>query len=320
MKKKSMILLACLGLFLLLEYGSFMIINEQVKLEIRSKVQKSKKQIEQDINELMGYKDAITVGKLGGYAPDEYIIDLSWFKSNGWTVLPDSTRVQARMKKFILSYSDIVDTPYSTNSLGTNSSYEIIKQLDVLYSIWLHSTVWEISHLYKYANTLYLEELRPYAWGYKKVANYEKVYRPTGYEACKNAFEYLTKKDRKYAGCFTEENNKINAILNQKNTYYRFRNIKKATQDDENMERARKNERLYYRCDSKFSYIHNGYYVVFFEKVVPQREYVLEEDTELIEKQIFNKTMMIFAIATASALLLIALLVFIVTAIRKRTK
>ena len=287
MQHSRILINVLIALFVIVEMGAYFFIEQQVKSDVDNEVQQHYESIDKEINTLMEYKEKITTGKLGEYGPDQTPMNLEWFEGKNWTLYPDSTYPQARMKHFISSFSnDVLFTVLQT------PNHKIMKEMESVYPIYLPGTVWEIEQLYKSASSLYVKHIVPYAWGYKKCKSYEKRFRPTGYAACIDAYEYLTQEDTKISTSFTEGTGKINAILSLSNKYFY---IERADRDEfENRQRE---------INSQFGYIHNNYYVVFYEEDYPEVEYKICSKVRTIEKEILNRTLNIFIITTIILLL-----------------
>lgn len=288
-----------LVLFCIIESVAYFFIHRQVEDKIWSEALEYRNELEMEINNLMGYKEAIVTGKLGGYAPDDDPMDLRWFQKNYWLELPDSTYWQAKRKNFVSTYNEY-------NLLG---NYTEIKKLEFLCLIVFPTSVWEIKYLQKSGSTLYLQHISPYAWGHKKCSSYEKIFRPTGYESCKIAFEYLLQESEKYAPFFTNESGKIDVILGVENKYYFVKRIKDETDniiEKMNQQRRQNNEREKYESSSRFRYVYNNYYLVFYEEELPKIKYQIYPKEYLIKKNIFNGTLNIFLMVSA----IVALILF----------
>ena len=282
-----------LVLFCIIELGAYFFINRQVEDNVRSETIEYRNELETEINNLMGYKEAIVTGKLGGYAPDDNPMDLRWFQKDYWVELPDSTYWQAKRKNFIATFSE------GWLSLD-NQPYEMIKQLEHLCPIVSPASVWEIKCLQKSGSSFYLQCIYPYAWGYNKCSSYERQFRPTSYELCKGAFEYLTNESDKYAPNFTEESSKIDVILGLENKYYFLTRIESDSEIDEkemNRQRRLNNEREKHVSHSNFERVSNRYYSVFCEEEFPV-EYRIYPKISLIEKDIFHETLNIFLVVS----------------------
>lgn len=301
---KRSILLILLTIFCIIELSSFYYIKQQIESDVWNTVYKYSADINKEINDLMGYKEEIVTGELGYYAPDSTPLDLTWFKNNNYRKFPDSTYTQARMKNFISSFSE----NKLLWPLDKEPPYTIIKNTEILYPIIFPSSVWEIKRLYKSGSFLYVQHIVPYAWGYKKCDSYEKQFRPTGYNACQDAFDYLTKESRKYASSFINESGKIDIILNLENKYYYIDFVK--DEEDEMLER---NKFLNYR----YGYVHNYYSVVFFEEEVPEVEYKIYAKHSLIKKEILHKTLNVFLITSVVTLLILTIIYWCIKDPRK---
>lgn len=314
-KKKSNneILIVLLILFFVIELGVYFFIVKQVETSVDVEVAQYQVDIEKEINNLMGYKEELTVGKLGGYAPDEAPLDLEWFMYGRWLEYPDSTLRLAGMKNFISSFSDEYTDIFNSINEKKKTSNNQIAKLECLYTInWPHS-VWEIKHLYKSGSLLYVQSIVPYAWGYKKCASFEKQYRPNGYRACKEAFEFLTKESEDISRSFTDETSKIEAILSLNNKYFDIRRVQKeslTTEDDLERQQRTYKEKKKYTSYSQYGYVYDNYSVVFYEKQLPEIEYQIYCKTSLKEKEVFNKTLNDLIIVSVFILLLFVVVGF----------
>ena len=207
---------AFIASLVIIEMSAYFYIKQQIETSVSNEVRQHYESIDKEINTLMEYKEKITTGKLGGYGPGNSPMNLDWFKGQNWTLYPDSTYFLAWRKHFISSFSE----KKYVFSFEKNRDYDIIKKLELLCPIYYPTDVWEIKQLRKVTSFLYVRSISPHAWGYKKCNSYEKQFRPTGYTACKEAFDYLIKEDTEIAETFTEESGKINAILNLSNKYF----------------------------------------------------------------------------------------------------
>lgn len=286
---------AFIASLVIIEISAYFYIKQQIETSVSNEVRQHYVSIDKEINTLMEYKERITTGKLGGYGPDDSPMNLDWFKGQNWTLYPDSTYFLAWRKHFIYSFSE-----NKTFEFENNHDYNVIKKLEFLYPIYLPTDVWEIKQLHKVANSLYVQSISPHAWGYKRCNSYERQFRPTGYIACKEAFDYLIKENTEIAEVFTEEFSKINTILNLSNKYFYINRIDKGE-----TETTKENTYTFY---SQFGYIQNHYYIVFYEKEFPEVEYRISPKKYLIEKEIFNRTLNTFIIITIPILLILILL------------
>lgn len=302
---KSPLINVLVILFIIIEMSAYFLIKEQVEVSIQNEIRQHYIDIESNVNVLMGYNEKITTGKLDGYAPGAVPMDLEWFKGYNWTEYPDSTIWQARNKNFIATYCE-------DKLIGT-SEYAKIKELECLYTISYFSTVWELECLRKSASSLFLYHIYPYAWGYKKCNAYEKQFRPTGYNACKDVFEYLTENDERYATYFTNESNKVDAILNLENKYYyikRIDNDRRIMEEEENRQRRMNKEREIYTSSNRFDYIHNYYYGVFCEIEFPEIEYRISPKESYIKKETNNRILNNFLIISTITLLILFIIYY----------
>lgn len=241
----------------------------------------------------MNYKTSITVGQLGGYSPDEVPFDLWWFEGRHWMEYPDSTKRQAYLKHFILTFSEGYTDRF--DNWIKNDLYTEIEDLDCLYLIKIPFSVWKIEHLYKgYDSSLCVQQILPYAWGYRKCSSFDKLYRPTGYTACKDVFDYITQKMPVYSKSFTEDDNKIDAILHLQNKYFEIQPIEE--------------EKTTAFCYPEFSSIHNYYYTVFYEKRLPETKYQIYYRDFRIKEEISNKIQKIFIPVAIGVLFFITIL------------
>ncbi len=282
-----------LVLFCIIESVAYFYINRQIEDKVWSDAIEYRSELEAEINNLMGYKETIVTGKLGGYGPDNNPLDLRWFQKGHWAELPDSTYWQAKRKNFIATFSESMFSLHSRH-------YEMIKQLEILCPIVLPATVWEIKCLQKSGPSFYLQCISPYAWGYNKCSSYERQFRPASYELCKNAFEYLINESDKYAPNFTRESGKIDVILGLENKYYFIKRIESERERDEkemNHQRRLNNEREKYVSNSNFEWVSNRYYSVFCEDEFPV-EYQIYPKTYLIEKDISHETLNVFLVVS----------------------
>lgn len=301
-------------LFIIIETSAYFLIKEQVGVGIQNEIRQHYLDLEKNINILMGYNDKIITGKLEGYAPDTSPMDLDWFKGRNWTMFPDSTIWQARKKNFIYTFCE-------DKLIYNNNEYAKIEELEYLYTIAYPGTVWEIECLRKSASSLFLYHIHPYAWGYKKCKTYEKQFRPTGYNACKDAFEYLTKNDEKYATYFTNESNKVDAILNLENKYYyikRIDNDRKIMEEEENRQRRMNREREIYSSSNRFDYIHNYYYGVFCEIEFPETEYRISPKESYIKNETNNRILNNFLIISTITVLILFIIFYGIKNMQKK--
>lgn len=297
MKNNKIVYTFLFILFCVIEILLYSFVHKQIKHMIFSEVEQYRTDIEEEINELMGYKNNITVGKLYRNAPEKIKINLKVFNGTFYSKLPDTTYLCVKNKRFISYFSEHYGFPFSVNK---NQSHDIITQIDSLYAIEVFNLIWKVTNLEKRGSSLYISNMSPCAWGHKKVHLWEKQFLPTGYVACKNAFEYLI--NEVYKDSFTREFGKIDVILGLHNKYFKI---------DRNLEYPKNgwdDERKQWCCLSDFVCIHNRYYVVFYEKE-PDLEYEICRKNNVIEKEIKYKTLNVFFPLTIVLLLILIVLI-----------
>ncbi len=284
MKSKMSFLLI---LFLFVELVVYFSINKLIESTIEDDIKSHKISFEEKINSLMNYKNEITTGDLGGYGPGEHSIDLEWFEDSNWLQYPDSSRMDKYVRDFLLAYSE------SYNLLYDLGRYDEIKKMESIYLIILPTSVWSVSHLYKSRDYFEVKNMRPTAWGYKKCNSFEKQFRPTGYEACKDAFEYITK-ESKYAHSFTDKSASIDAILDLENKYYYI---------------ARR------ESDIEPTYfpriVYNNYYTVFYTSSVTS-SYEIKRKNSFIKKEILDNTLIYFSFVSIGILLVFCIIGYVI--------
>lgn len=252
-------------LFILLYGLSRYLFNLYTDYYFNQKKTELKNDLDAQLNKIFNGSNKIVEAKLGKYYPDTVRIDPFYLKHNddlyyrSAFLMPENDGFQVRRKYFCM-----------------HTEYKDIKDLEVIWSISLPTVVWEIKVLEKTEEGYYVQySLEPIAVGYKKLTNkYEKAFRPSLYDCCKNQFKYITENDEEIKYFYNPS--QINRIVNFQSIGNKYYYLSRQRDNEWSEEKPK-----YYRYEDDFkkremyetfngiSYIHNYYYKAFYAKTFP---------------------------------------------------
>lgn len=285
---KNKIVIFLMLLFVVIECCVYKFVNQQVELDIYNKVEQDYANIENNINNLMGYKKKITTGTLGEHIPFYSSVDLEWFENNNFLKYPDSTYNQRTRKVFLYRYAGYREL------------------FDNFYWVLNPSDIWRIQQLNKLEGSrLEVRTILPYAWGYIRCSYSEKQYRPCDVDALEMPFKFLTKKTE-FSPSFADGDNRIDAILNLHTKYFYI-------------ERTKEDKEKYLEEIPAigFNFITSPLHIVFYSDMYDHYEICSQE--HVIKDEIFHGTLRIFLIASVVILLLLGMsYLFVVDNFKKK--
>jgi len=170
------------------------------------------KDIETQLDKLFKGTNKIVEAKMGSYAPDTIRLNDSYLPWDNLSYNPS-----------VYSMPESNGFEIKRKFLYKSLKYEDIKDLEVLWEILFPEIVWEIVVLEETEFGYYAQyEMKPLAVGYKKLNDrYEKEFRPSLYNCCKGAFNYMVENNEEIKYFYTpSQTNRISKFKWIENKYY----------------------------------------------------------------------------------------------------
>ena len=140
------------------------------------------KDLDMQLDKLFKGTNKIVEAKMLKYYPDTIRLDNLYFPKK-----------KSEFNPFVCTLPESDGFALKRKFLYQKLEYNDIEDLEVLWEIWIPTSVWEIEVLEKTESGYYTQyKMMPLAVGYKKLVDRnEEKFRPSLYVCCKNAYKYL---------------------------------------------------------------------------------------------------------------------------------